>query len=330
MPAAGGRRWLPPCPARRRKQHFTALREQGAAAAQARHAAHAILQGLPPEAAPAAVLALGAQCAALDRDGSGRLAPREFEAAVQRSGLDLTREEVRPAARACPTKSPPRPSGPAAGFTVVCASLPPAAVQVKRVAGGLVGGDPGGFIEYHAALGSLYARGQEAPAAAAALPPPPGWLASRQRRLKTEVAAAMGQQPAATAAASAAVRTPQEEADAAGPRLGKRIEGLARPGEAEAAGKGTYWFADSAGAAAPGQGEGGGGAAPEGGPGYAYWFAEAGETELAQQHLQQWSPGKDAAIAADVRRMHAANRARGKAAEEPAPAPPPPPPTGAM
>jgi hypothetical protein len=164
------------------------------------------------------------------------------------------------------------------------------------------------------------------PGAAAELPPAPGWLAARQRRVKTEVAMAMGQQPRATAADAAAVLTPQEALETAHPRSGKRIEGLARAGEGGGCGgKAGGWFAD------PGAGGGSTGEAPP--PPdperLAYWFGESGEGPLAQQHLAEWSPTKDAAIAADIRKMHAAKKGQKEEPQAPAAPPPPPPPNGA-
>jgi hypothetical protein len=258
-----------------RREHYAAARATGGAGTAARADAAAALAGAAPAALPAALRALTDACEALDRDGSGRLTPRELGGALAGvAGLGLA----------------PRA---AAG-----------------VAAGLAPGGEGGLISWHSVVGALYDAAGDALAAAASsaggTAPPlaePLWVEARRRRVKTAVGAALGQQPVALAAAAAHARTPQEAADAAR-RSGRRIEGLARAGEGGAPAE-AFWFAD-AGAAHAEAGGGGGGADSDGGAAPAadaFWFAQDGADAEAARALEAWRPHDDPPAAPDLRRQ---------------------------
>lgn len=63
--------------------------------AKARQEAESLLDGVPLEKASKTTAALEAAFKALDIHGAGVLQAKEFEAAVQRSGINLSAEKVR-------------------------------------------------------------------------------------------------------------------------------------------------------------------------------------------------------------------------------------------
>lgn len=60
-----------------------------------RQQAEAALATVPPAAVAAVLPMLGVLCRTADRDTSGLLRPKEFEAAMQKSGLGISNEQVR-------------------------------------------------------------------------------------------------------------------------------------------------------------------------------------------------------------------------------------------
>ncbi len=309
-----------------KKEYFDSLRKHGSDVTRARDQAQntllaAVSTNLNTTTTQSSkASALETQFREIDKHNSGLLKPKEFETAIQKSGLDISK------------------------------------AKVQEVSKALEAASGSGMVAYQDVLTRIYdnieATSSSSSSASAAAPSSaasstsggttqPQWYLSRQRRIKTEVAVCMGQQPEATAASAANVETPQEKASRHTRATGKKIQGLARPGEHESAGSGTgngdvnsgkgnYWFADYQKATdTPASnakdyhgdlGDGAGGKSE-------LWFSKAGEDEKAMQEMGVWRPTKDASIGIDFGKRKNKNESKGGSdgnGSEASQGPPPP------
>jgi hypothetical protein len=251
---------------------------------------------IPPTSQSTAASALEAQCREIDKQNSGLLKPKEFEIALQKSGLDISKAKLQEVSKALGAAS-------SSGMVAYQDVLTHIYDNIEAVSSS-------------SSAARTTTDGACSPAASGnSATTTPQWYVSRQRRVKTEVAVCMGQQPEATAASAANVETPQEKASRQQRATGKKIQGLSRPGESgsktgtssAADGKSikakeSYWFADyqqatdtPAGNAKDyhgGGGDGGGGKSE-------LWFSKTGEDEKAIKEMGVWRPTKDASIGID-------------------------------
>ncbi|KAL4518492.1 hypothetical protein Ndes2526B_g01101 [Nannochloris sp. 'desiccata'] len=293
--------------AHHKKEYFDSLRKHGSDVTRARDQAQstflaAVSTNLKTKTSQSSVAsALEIQFRKIDKHNSGFLEPKEFETAVQKSGLEISK------------------------------------TLVQEVSKALEAASSSGMVAYQDVLTRMYDNIEASsscsssaltasPAASGNCTTQPQWYISRQRRIKTEVALCMGQQPEATAASAAYVETPQEKARRQTRATGKKIQGLSRPGEYENTGSASasngemnntntsYWFADyqkasdtTAGNAKDYHGGGGNGA----GGLSELWFSKAGEDDKALKEMGVWRPTKDASIGIDfAKRKNAKNYAK--------------------
>ena len=237
----------------------------------------------------------------IDKHNSGLLKPKEFETALQHSGIDIPRAKV---VEVCKALGAASSSGMIAYQDVLTHLYDNMDHSTSSASSAAMNG-----------TGSSPADGTSSNVTGTTGTTPPQWYLSRQRRIKTEVAVCMGQQPEATAASAALVETPQEKANREQRATGKKIQGLSRPGENGKkksatsgtteeinSGKDNYWFADYQKAAdtppettKPYHGGGGDGAGGKS----ELWFSKAGDDEKAMKEMGVWRPTKDAAIGID-------------------------------
>lgn len=238
--------------------------------------------------------ALETQFRKIDKHNSGLLKPKEFETALEKSGLEISKTEVQAVSKALEAASS---SGMVAYQDVL-----------TRIYDNIQASSGSSTATASAPTASLPA---DSPAASGNSTPQPQWYVSRQRRIKSEVALCMGQQPEATAVSAANVETPQEKARRQNRTTGKKIQGLSRPGVYDTTGSTTvfngeinnenvnYWFSEYQKASDiptgnakhyhQGCGDGNGG-------GKELWFSKAGEDEKALKETGLWRPTKDASI----------------------------------
>lgn len=248
--------------------------------------------------------ALETQLRKIDRHKSGLLEPKEFETAVQKSGLNISKAEVQEVSKALGAAS-------SSGLVAYQDVLTRIYDKIEAFSPSSI--SSAAPIATVPAVIASPADGTSSPAASGDSTLQPQWYVSRQRRIKTEVALCMGQQPKATAASAANVETPQEKAHRQTRATGKKIQGLFRPGEYENTGSPSafngdlnitntnYWFADYQNASETPAGiniankyNGGGG---DGNGGMSeLWFSKAGEDEKALKATDLWRPTKDVSI----------------------------------